>query len=241
MKPFAAPTMQDLGKAIVQAAEHDWRSDAGEHDRSKGGVLDRMFVASTWSRFGVTRDPDAKVPDWCGMAVNWWQMRAGRNPQYAQSFLHCLNVEAFHTYGRQRNVNPKRLRTQVRAEGSDVWMDLADWHRAKGQLRMWTPRAAITDLVKRGAAQTLFQPGDTLLIDWHGRNDADHIALVRAWDGSRWLECIEGNRTGIGGDGTRRRDAVVLCRYDLQNPTVLRTMYGVGRLSLLDFNDFEVR
>jgi len=237
---FPIKTLADFGREIVAAAEADWRADAGEHDRSKDGILDRMFVASTWSRFGVVKDPNAKVPDWCGMAVNWWQMRAGRNAGFAPSFLHTKNVEAFHTYGSKANVNPRRLRTDIRP-GAGEWTGIADWHRQRGQLRLWTPRAAITDLVQRGAAKDLFAPGDTLLIDWHGRNDADHIAMVRSWDGSRWLECIEGNRTGQDAFGRVRRDGVVRCKYDLASPTTLRTMYGVGRLSLLDFNDFEVR
>jgi hypothetical protein len=234
-----APQLVDFMCAALRAAESDWESNAGEHDRSKGGALDSMFIASGWSRFGVVKDPDAKVPDWCGMAVNWWYQKAGMNVGFNRSFLHCKNVEAFYTYGRKSNVNPSRLKTEVKA--GDDWMQILDWHRAKGKCRTWLTRAEVTDLVKTGRAGDAFEPGDTVLIDWHGRNDADHIAMVRSWDGARWLECIEGNRTGLGPDGKRRTDSVVVCRYDLQSPAVLRTIYGRGRLSLLDFNKFEVR
>lgn len=231
----------DTRPGSVIAAERDWRAHVGEHDRRVGSRLDQMFVESGWSSFGVPKDSNAKVPDWCGMAVWSWLRAGGVNPGFNTSFLHVFNVEAFFAYGARRNVNPARLDTEVKPTPTSSWRSLRAWHEEHGRLRRWVDRDGIRARVATQDAD-LFAPGDVLLIDWSGRNDADHVALVRAWDPmGRRLSTIEGNRTGSGPNGEVWRDAVVACEYDLADLRTVRLMYGVGRLSPLDYGREEVR
>jgi len=228
----------------IEAAETDWRNNVGEHDRGKDSRLAQMFRVSGFSPFGVPGKPDDKVPEWCGMAVATWLIDGGMNPRYNTSFLHAFNVEAFFTYGAQRNVNPRRLDTEVELPHVNQVKPIKTWHKDWNALRKWTGRALIRDALLPGKppAGDLFRRGDVLLIDWAGANDADHIALVTGWDPeAKILRTIEGNRTGMGADGKRKRESVVVCTYDLKDPKVLRTMYGAGRLSSMDFGTEVVR
>jgi hypothetical protein len=236
--------MKDAIDAAIEAAETDWRNNVGEHDRAKDSRLAQMFRVSGFSPYGVPGKPDDKVPEWCGMAVVTWLIDGGLNPRFNTSFLHTFNVEAFFTYGKQKNVNPRRLDTEVVLEHVNQVKPIRVWHADWQALRRWTGRTLIRDAMMpgKGPATDLFARGDVLLIDWAGANDADHIALITGWDAeSKILRTIEGNRTGMGADGKRKRESVVVCLYDLKDPKVLRTMYGAGRLSVKDFGDEEVR
>jgi hypothetical protein len=231
-------------EAAIEAAETDWRNNVGEHDRTKDSRLAQMFRVSGFSPFGVPGKPDDKVPEWCGMAVATWLIDGGMNPRFNTSFLHTFNVEAFFTYGAQKNVNPRRLDTEVELPHVNQTKPIKVWHKDWEALRKWTGRALIRDALTpgKGPAVDLFQRGDVLLIDWAGANDADHIAFVTGWDAeAKVLRTIEGNRTGMGADGKRKRESVVVCTYDLKDPKVLRTMYGAGRLSTKDFGTEVVR
>lgn len=215
----------------VAAAERDWLALAGENDRTTGSIIDEMFKASGWSAVGVPKGESDKIPDWCGMAACSWLLRAGMNKDFNTSFLHCLNVEAFFTYGARKNVNPARLDTLVAADDGR-WIKIKDWHAQQRASRVWYG----ADRHKSVALQDLdLRPGDILLIDWSRRGDgADHITMVRSWDGSK-LTTFEGNRTGQGPDGKTRREAVVLCSYDLAKASDRALIHGWGRLSPLDF------
>lgn len=231
--------MQKNIVAALEAAESDWREDAGEHRREAGGVLDKMFIVSGFSSRGVPRDPEDKVPDWCGMAVVSWLIRAGLNKGFNTSFLHTFNVEAFFTYGLKRNVNPRRLDTEIKVLSG--WRDLSELHDELGTARRWLSRHCVTRLVG-SRSEDVFAPGDVMLIDWSGRNDADHITMVRAWDpDNQRLTCFEGNRSGLGPKGERRVESVVCVTYDLSNPRTLAKIYGVGRVSPTDFGFEAVR
>lgn len=221
--------LDNLTKAL-EAADRDWRNNVGEHDRAS---LDRMFIASGFAR-QAPRAWDAKVPDWCGMAVGLWLQDGGMNHPFGRSFLHCLNVEAFFTYGRQKNVNPKRLDTQLSADGK--WMRI-ETVQAGSTARRWLGRDAIKARLTAGASLPdldVFRPGDVVLMDWSGVNDADHITMVKAWDG-KTLTTIEGNASGLGPAGEKRRESVVTRMLDLSKPASLKLVYGVGRLSPMDF------
>lgn len=227
---------EHLNKAL-EAAERDWRNNVGEHDRPS---LDRMFRVSGFAR-QAPRPADAKVPDWCGMAVGTWLVDGGINPAFARSFLHCLNVEAFFTYGRKSNVNPKRLDTQMELDGQ--WRSIQALHGAAAgsMLRAWADRSEVLKRVDdEYHSAALFQPGDVVLLDWSGRDAADHITMVHRWDG-RTLVTIEGNATGSGPEGERRRDAVVIRRMDLRESANRRLVYGRGRLSPMDFGTNPVK
>lgn len=221
---------EHLLKAL-EAADRDWRANVGEHDHAS---LDRMFRTSGFAR-QAPRPDDAKVPDWCGMAVGTWLVDGGMNPAFARSFLHCLNVEAFFTYGRQRNVNPRRLDTQIQLDGK--WTLIASFHGvpSSSMLRAWADRGTVAERLDDDYhAGQLFKPGDVVLLDWSGRDAADHITMVKSWTG-RTLTTIEGNATGIGPDGKRRREAVVVRQLDLGDRATRRLIYGRGRLSPMDF------
>lgn len=226
-------------ESALAAAEADWRSDVGEHRREVDGALDRMFKLSGFSSAGVPKDPEDRVPEWCGMAVFSWLAAAGLNPGFNTSFLHVYNVEAFFSYGRFKNVNPRRLDTEVKLVSG--WQPITQWHDDLGAVREWWRRSGISREVGAGSPD-IFKPGDVILLDWSGRNDADHIAMVRSWDpGSKRLTCFEGNRTGLGPAGDLRRESVVTVEYDLSRPRTLAKVYGAGRLSVLDFGVEAVR
>lgn len=230
----------------LMAAEADWKANVGEHNRRSGSGIDKIFIESTWNKFGVPKEAGAKIPDWCGMAVVTWLFRAGFNPHMRSSFLHTFNIAAFFTYGRIYNVNPARLDVFVQLSGpSGPWTEIEAWHRKEGQARRWIDRDEIgkraVESVKPGKAdKDLFQPGDVVLIDWSRRDDPDHITLCRSWDG-RTLELIEGNASGLAPDGTQRKDAVIVRKLDLSKAAIARLVFGVGRLSPLDFGSQPMR
>jgi len=232
-------TMDKSLNIAIEAARTDWIADVGEHRREAGGGLDRIFKDSGWSSRGCPRDPADGVPDWCGMAVVSWLIKAGLNKGFNTSFLHCKNVEAFFSYGRLSNVNRARLDTDVKLLSG--WVPIAGWHDEKGQVREWWSRHGIKREVEAGSPD-IFAPGDVMLIDWSGRNEADHITMVRSWDPvTKVLTCFEGNRSGAGPNGEKRVESVVTCTYDLSNTNTLAKIYGSGRLSPLDFGFDAVR
>lgn len=226
--------MRDHLTRALAAADRDWRNNVGEHDRAS---LDRMFSASGFAR-QAPRAWDAKVPDWCGMAVGLWLQDGGMIPAFGRSFLHVFNVEAFFTYGAKRNVNPRRLDTKMEVDGK--WVDIKT-AQAGGNARRWLGRDAVrARLSAESVDLDLFAPGDTVLLDWSGVNDADHITMVKAWDG-RVLTTIEGNASGLGPDGKRRTDSVVERKLDLGNQRDRKLVYGVGRMSPMDFGTNPVK
>jgi hypothetical protein len=237
--------MQENIKRAVAAAEADWEANTGEHDRKPGSGLDKIFIESTWNRFGVPREKDAKIPDWCGMAVVAWLWRAGFNALMRSSFFHTFNLAAFFTYGRVLNVNPGRLDVWVQLNGDTALTSIEEWHQKSNAPRRWVDRPAVlsrlTDSIASGKPDAdLFAPGDVVLIDWSRRDDPDHITMVRGWDG-RTLELIEGNASGVGPDGKRRTDAVIVRRLDMHVVRNSALIFGVGRLSPLDFGNHTVR
>ncbi|MBM4073833.1 MAG: CHAP domain-containing protein [Planctomycetes bacterium] len=219
--------LENLSKAIA-AAERDWRNNVGEHDRAS---LDRMFIASGFAR-QCPRPWDAKVPDWCGMAVGLWLQDAGLNHPFGRSFLHCLNVEAFFTYGKRSNVNARRLDTLMSCDGK--WQRI-ETLQAGASARRWLDRGAIISKLNSGDTVDMFRAGDVVLLDWSGINEADHITMVKGWDG-KTLTTIEGNASGLGPANERRRESVVVRYLDLDKAQNRRLIYGVGRVSPMDFS-----
>ena len=229
-----------IALALEQAAD-DYRAGVSEADRSEGGRLDTMFRVSGYSARGVSQDPAHGVPEWCGMAVVSWLIGGGFNRHFNTSFLHVFNVEAFFTYAARRMVNRRRYDTHAIVDGREV--PIVSWHRSAGALRRWLAREQIADgLTVNEPNPDLFAPGDVVLIDWSGRNDADHITIVRDWDPhTQILRTSEGNRSGLDVEGRPVRDAVVPCRYDLTTTADRRIIYGVGRTSPLDWGTEEAR
>ena len=220
-------------------AEADWKHGAGEHDRSPGSILDDIFKISGWSPvYGVPKGEDDKIVDWCDFAYFKWQRSAGFNPGFNTSFFHVDNTVAFYTYGAERNVNPRRLDTEIElAPGR--WTNIMRLHQRHQAMRLWIDRDEIR-LRWDVEGRFLAQPGDAILFDWDGKSFADHIGMVRKVDGPV-VEVIEGNRTGLNYEGKKVRDSVVLCRYDLRKDKDLRILYGIGRPSFLDYGTQAVR
>lgn len=228
---------------VLENAYDDWRADTGEHDQSKAGRLARIFIDSGWSTGGVTHQQGGKVHDWCGMSPGAWCYRSGMHPDLRRSFYHTANLEAFATYGRQRNVNPKRLMTQVKVNGQ--WMRVEDWHAQEGALRTWIPESVLR---AGNPADLDLRPGDILLFDYQGvydtkadeRDDeADHITLVAVApkdNGGTILEVMNGNASGLSWEGKPVSDAVARTLHNLADAKARKRLYGAIRLSLFDFD-----
>jgi len=226
----------------LRQAEDDFHAGVSETERPEGGRLDTMFRVSGYSPFtGVSQHMAHGVPEWCGMAVVSWLIAGGFNPCFNTSFLHTFNVEAFFTYGTRRMVNRRRHDSIAIVDGVET--PIVGWHRGAGMMRRWLDRARILDgLATVEPNPDLFAPGDVVLIDWSGRNDADHITIVRDWDPvTKVLRTWEGNRSGLDAAGRPVRDAVVCCRYDLTTAADRRIIYGGGRTSPLDWGHEEAR
>ena len=234
------PDMQTGIRLALEQAADDYRAGVSEADRSEGGRLDTMFRVSGYSTRGVSQDPAHGVPEWCGMAVVSWLIAGGFNRHFNTSFLHTFNAEAFFTYAAQRMVNRRRYDTHAVVGGKEV--PIIAWHRDAGALRRWLGREQVVAGITAAPNPDLFAAGDVVLIDWSGRNDADHITFVRDWDPvTRILRTWEGNRSGVDVEGRPVRDAVVCCRYDLNRFADRRIIYGVGRTSPLDWGTEEAR
>lgn len=226
----------------LENAYDDWRAGTGEHDQSKGGRLAAIFNDSGWSRSGVTYQQGGKVHDWCGMSACAWYYRSGMHPSLRRSFYHTFGLEAFATYGRQRNVNPKRLMSQVKV--GDAWISVEEWHRREGQPRLWIPESVL----RAGDPKDLdLRQGDILLIDYQGVwdtkpdeavDEADHITLVAGppaeHDGV--LEVMNGNASGLSHEGKPVSDAVARTLHNLNDAKARKRLYGAIRLSPLDFD-----
>lgn len=232
-----------IANRVLGFAYEDWRAGTSERDQSPDGRLAAIFRDSGFSN-AVAYDDAGKVRDWCGMSVGAWMVRAGMPRALRSSFLHCQNVEAFATYGRQNNVNPARLMTEVLVDG--VWIPVEEWHEREGEPRVWIPEA---ELRAGDPAQLDLRLGDIVLIDYQGVFDArpdekgdkaDHITMAAGfWHGV--LDVMNGNASGLNVHGKPVGDAVCRTVYDLGSESVLKRLYGVCRPSSLDFLPLEYR
>lgn len=230
---------------VLAQAYKDWSANTGEHDQSVKSGLTAIFKDSGWAN-NVTHTAAGKVRDWCGMAVDAWLFRAGMNPFHRKSFYHCMNVEDFATYGspkgRKYPFNKKRLMTEVLIDNN--WIKIKDWHKQEKNLRKWIDEKTIrsTPLDKLD-----IRPGDVVLIDYQGPMDkeddelldeADHITMCASYNimGKGILETIEGNASGKGPKDEKRTDSVIVNTRDLNNKDVLKRIFGILRLSDLDFD-----
>ena len=218
-------TVPQLAKALA-AADEDWRAGTSERDISRTGRLAKIFQDGGWG-YSVGLDSAGRVLDWCGIAVGAWLYRAGLRPEHRKSFFQTTNVRGFFAYNTSLET---RRRMVLQLDGRPI----RDVHAAAGALRSWTETA---ELRARPLAAWDVKPGDVLLIAHDGRTtSADHIAMVTAFDArSGRLETIEGNARGFDASGRDTRDAVVRKARDLSSVAVRNTIYGVGRLSRLDF------
>lgn len=203
-----------------RVVEGDAATDEIAHDAGWGDSIDKRD-GGTW--------------DWCGMFVGACMVRAGLCKALRRGFFHTRNVERMLTYRWE-----DRVPRWVWDEPTQAWCDVRAWHEAEGSLRCWRGHDAL-DL------RTLdIRPGDIVLIDHQGDGRADHITLAERFDADTGvLVTLEGNGRGtvvrrVLDDGsveesTAKRDSVVRNQRDLRLPAQWKKLYGVGRLSALDF------
>jgi hypothetical protein len=229
------------GARAVVEAEALWKKGIRE---SRPRSTDEIARDSGWNRFGDLRDAQGKVTDWCGMFVATALFRAGLTKTLRPGFWHTTNVEHYFTYHHEARV-PRWAWDD--AEGA--WHDLRELHRARGDERGWIDRKAIAqaDLTTLDVA-----PGDVALIDHEGDGKPNHIVLVERYDPTTGrLHTFEGNARGRAAAGIdaagnmveedAASDAAVRVTRDLSDPKVRRKIYGVGRLSALDFAGLAYR
>ncbi len=234
----------ELAQRVLGYAYEDWRNDVSERDLSRDSRLADMFRTTGFAN-SVAINPKTGLPfDWCGMSVAEWLVLAGMHPGHAKSFLETRNIESFATYGDQKNVNARRLAIEVLLDG--VWTSIRDWHAREGQPRVWIPEVTL----RAGPASDLdIRPGDVVLLDYQGVYDtkpdeasdqADHITMAAEFRNGV-LEVMNGNASGLDTDGGRVTDSVARTIHDLNDAKARKRLYGVARLSNLDFRPEPVR
>lgn len=231
---------------VLEEAYEDWRNGTDESDKTPTSKLADIFRDCGWNKNGITYTASGKVSDWCGMAVDAWLLRAGMNSGHRKSFYHTMNVEDFATYGKPKDrkypFNSKRLITEVKV--NNQWIKLEDWHKQNNASRLWIDEQTIrnTPLDKLD-----IRPGDIILFDYQGSLDklddensdeADHITMCASYNiiGNGILETIEGNASGLDINGNKKTDSVVVVKRNLNENFQRKRIYGIARVSPLDFD-----
>lgn len=241
-RPF--PNLEILLGSALAFAEADWELGAREEiPPRRDSLLAKMFQDSNYSRYGVDYNiiTDAngreryRITDWCGIAVSAWLSRVGLVRSVRRTLYHTANVRDCLSYSRSP-VNSDRTRNKVLVGGRLRW--LKDYHEEMGSRRIWQDH----DRVQEWALEDLdVKPGYIVLISHSGsRIKADHITMVRSWDGTI-LETIEGNARGLSFEDKRIGDAVVINRRDLRDPDERVKIFGIGCVSAMDFVDLDYR
>lgn len=222
----------NLGAAIA-AGLGFWKQGISERKR---GSTDAIAKGAGWGD-NVLHD-DGTSWDWCGMFVAACLHGAGLCATLRHGFFHVHNVEHYFTYHYE-----DRVARWVWDGASHAWCDLRAYHAARGSCRRWLSGAAI----KAAAVGDLdILPGDVVLIDHQGNGKADHITMAERYDrATGLLVTLEGNGRGtvvkaVNPDGTLVEekaacDAVVRNERDLSDPAQRKKIYGVGRVSSVDF------
>lgn len=212
----------------LKRAHEDFLACIQSTDAPKDSALAAIFRDSGWSNHADVRD--GKIMDWCGMSVAAWLYRGGGLQEaHRKSFWATGGVESFFTYG----ASGSHRRTITTLNGAPI----KSVHADAGSLRKWTPAASLRALP---LSKWDVQAGDVVLIAHKGQTTgADHIAMIDHWDG-RYLATYEGNASGIMSNGLKTSSGVVRKTRDLQNTTVKNTIYGIGRLSRLDYAQARV-
>jgi hypothetical protein len=213
----ASSTAQDAALATLQslsvvAARDRWKKGTSTEtpgaDKAGTGArteLDDIFKDSGFSdRVSTyTNDKgDKRVFDWCGMfVVSSYFKGAGMASQLRGGFWHTDNVQDFFGYAQVHNAG--RVPMSIWADSK--WWNLKDYHKARGSLRTWTPRATIQTALAGAGAD--IRPGDTCLIDHSGGNSPSHIVMVESYNATtKQLVTIEGNTFGIHADASGKAE-----------------------------------
>lgn len=227
-----ADTTQAHADAAVAAATAFWKTGMSE---SRRGSTD---VVAQESGFDHTVGTHA----WCGMFVAASYARAGLCKALRKGFYEVTNVRDYFTYAYH-----ERTPGWVWDPAADAWRPMRAYHVERGAPRQWLDHDAIA---KADLAALDIRPGDVALIDHQGDGKPDHITLVEGYDPKTGvLVTLEGNGAGqiaksVNPDGSvveghADADAAVRNRRDLADPKQRKKIYGVGRLSAVDFEALE--
>lgn len=235
----------DLAQRFLEALYDEWRAGTSEADASDAGRLAGIFRDAGWAN-AVTRAQGGKIHDWCGFFAGAGLVRTGMPHAHRNAFWHCANIEDFATYGEPRLRNPKRLKQYVRLTPDAPWIPVEQWHDEAGQRRVWLDEATL----RTGPAADMdIRPGDIVLLDYQGSADraddehsdeADHVTVCAEFRNGV-LEVMNGNASGLDIHGNRVTDAVARTIHDLNVTATRKRIYGVARLSDLDFVQADFR
>jgi hypothetical protein len=130
----AALVCEDAALAILQAravaeARTTWRADAVHSSGAATAKRDELDDVFADSGYGGTKVFDPALADWCGMfaAANMFRASAF-DKQLRMAFAHTDNVYDFFNY--TANVNPERTPLSMWAEGQ--WWKVKDYHESRG-------------------------------------------------------------------------------------------------------------
>lgn len=181
---------------------------------------------------------DGTIYEWCGMFAAAMLYRAGFCRELRGGLYHTKNAVRFFTY----EYDDDRVPRWVWDEALAAWRETRELHAAQGSLRRWIDRKALASC---DLASLDVGVGDVALIDHKADGRADHITLVESYDPATGvLKTIEGNGYGwvakVDPDGAvnfdrEEGDAVVRVERDLKDPSARKKLFGVGRLSRVDF------
>lgn len=243
-------------------------ADAKKPHRARNAV-DDIFADGGWAGTQtvekVTNDKGVEVEqinDWCGMFVAAGMFRgAGLDKDLRKAFAHTDNVYDFFRY--TAKVNDDRTPLSIWADGR--WWLVSEYHQQRGSMRTWMQEGSIDLAQIRPGDVVLIRHKGTK----PKKGVANHIVMVESFDPDTGrLVTIEGNvhngiRPDAAGEATRQadgdlantaavRDSSVAHIRDMHDTTTLtpgggadyrergaKTVYGVGRPSLVDFEDHE--
>lgn len=228
--------------------------------------VDDIFADSGFNRRQSLR-PNGTRDDWCGMFVAASMFRgAALDKNVRLAFAHTDNVFDFFTYNR-RPTNERRTPRSIWAEGQ--WWDLREYHRQRGLERTWAQGAAVAGadirpgdvaLIRhRGVAPAGEVANHIVMVEsWDPA--AGRLVTIEG-------NVHEGVRPGADGEAQRTPSGALASTTtnapsstavhvrDLRDQQTLtpggagpgggyqergaRTVFGVGRPSLVDFESHE--
>jgi hypothetical protein len=233
--------------AVLGAIQLEAATDAeGQLLASSSDVHERVWKAA---KMGANFD-------WCGFFAEDHYVRAHMDDDLRAGFFHTNNIEDYFHYVYARN--PDRIKKWI--WDGDAWQELHAYHVARNAERKWLDYKTLS----AGGALDI-QPGDTVLVDVGLDGTPNHIVMAVSYDpATNTLVSIGGNDSGlvVVPPGTpkptdtddKRSKAEAATGLDLQKgpagghvaigvhdlkatATQRGAIYGVGRPSLVDFED----
>ena len=253
----------DTVEATVAGAKDPRRARSAVDDIfADSGFATKQAVEKVTSAAGVESE---QIFDWCGMFVAAGMFRgAGLDKDMRKAFAHTDNVYDFFNY--TAHINDERTPLSIWADGR--WWLVSDYHLQRGVRRTWMEKPSI-DLAKIRPGDVLLirhwdKKPDRAIANHIVMVDSFDPATGRLVTIEGNIQ--EGIRPDAEGDATRvadgglanapaERDASVVHVRNMQDQATTtpdkthavgpyverggRTVFGVGRPSLVDFEDHE--